>query len=106
MTFILISGEMNVGKTSVCNKLHSRIAADQSFTVRNAPQNASNMSKIDFIAHYEKNGKHIVLNVPSDDNGRMGQFANCLDGLAQKGVRPDIIITTIRENNNVGYPMS
>lgn len=106
MTFILISGNMNTGKTHVCNKLHSRIAEDQSFKVLYEPQNVSNMSKIDFIAHYEKNGKYIVLNSPSDDDGRMKDFAKYLDGLAAKGVRPDAIITTVRENNNYGYPMS
>lgn len=106
MTFILISGDMNTGKTHVCNKLHSKIAEDQSFKVLYEPQNVSNMSKIDFIAHYEKNGKYIVLNSPSDDDRRMKDFAKYLDGLAANGVRPDAIITTVRENNNGGYQMS
>ncbi|MDE5580804.1 MAG: hypothetical protein K2I95_05225 [Treponemataceae bacterium] len=61
------------------------------------------MSKIDFIAHYEKNGKYIVLNSPSDDDRRMKDFAKYLDGLEAKGVRPDAIVTTFRENNNGGY---
>ncbi|MBD5440644.1 MAG: hypothetical protein HDR33_06460 [Treponema sp.] len=106
MTFILISGDMNTGKTHVCNKLHSRIAEDQSFKVLNEPQNVSNTSKIDFISHYEKSGKYIVLNSPSDDDRRMTELAKYLDGLAAKGVRPDAIITTVRENNNGGYQMS
>lgn len=96
---------MNVGKTHVCNKLHDRIAADQSFKVLNEPQNVSNTSGVDFITHYGKDGKYIVLNSPSDDDGRMEQFAKYLDDLAQRGVRPNAIITTIRENNNCGYPM-
>lgn len=107
MTFILISGEVHVGKTSVCNKLHSKIAADQLFTVvHNAPPNTSSTSKVDFIARYEKNGKCIVLNTPSDDDRRMEDFAKYLDNLAQNSVRPDVIITTIREDNNGGYLMS
>lgn len=103
MTFILIVGDMNVGKTHVCNKLHSKIAEDQSFKVLDDPQNVSNMSKIDFIAHYEKNGKYIVLNSPYDDNRRMAELSKYLGGLAAKGVRPDAIVTTVRENNNYGY---
>lgn len=109
MKFILISGDVNVGKTSVCNKLHSKIAEDPSFKVLNEPQNVSNASKIDFIAHYEKSGKYIVLNSPSDDNRRMAELAKYLDGLAAKGVRPDAIITTVREKDDINkneYPMS
>ena len=97
---------MNVGKTHVCNKLHSRIAEDQSFKVLYEPQNVSNMSKIDFIAHYEKNGKYIVLNSPSDDDRRMTEFAKYLDGLAANGVRPDAIVTTIREKDDGEDQMS
>lgn len=105
MTFILISGESNVGKTTVCNKLHDKIVADQSFTVHGNKQYARYTSKLDFIAHYEKNQEHIVLNTPSDTDERMEEFANYLDNLAATGVRPDVIITTIRENNNGGYLM-
>ena len=46
------------------------------------------------------------MDTPSDTDGRMGDFAKYLDGLAQNGTHPDIIITTIRENNNIGYLMS
>ncbi|MBD5432796.1 MAG: hypothetical protein HDR35_10635 [Treponema sp.] len=84
MTFILIVGDMNVGKTHACNKLHSRIAEDQSFKVLDVTQNVSNTSKIDFISHYEKIGKYIVLNSPSDDDRRMTELAKYLDGLAAK----------------------
>lgn len=105
MTFILITGEPNRGKTYVCNKLHKIIETDKTFTVNN-PQP---MGGFDFMRHYEKDGKCIVLNSPSDDDRRLEQFANYLDGLAQSGVRPDIIITTIRETDDIdkkAYPMS
>lgn len=101
MTFILISGEQNVGKTYVCNRLHKTIEQNTVFTVRDKDPAGG----YDFRAHYEKDGRQIVLNSPSDDDRRMEQFANYLDGLAQNGVRPDVVITTIRENNNCGYPM-
>lgn len=98
MTFILISGKPKTGKTSVCDKLHDRIAADLSFTVHDKQQ--SNVSdKEDFMVHYEKCDRHIVLNYPSDSDRCMEQFANYLDVLAQKNVRPEIIITTIREDD-------
>ena len=34
MTFILISGEMKVGKTHVCNSLHKIIEVDKTFVMR------------------------------------------------------------------------
>lgn len=105
MTFILISGEPNVGKTYVCNRLHKTIEQESVLTVRDK----NPAGGYDFRAHYEKDGRQIVLNSPSDDDRRMEQFANYLDGLAQNGVRPDIIITTIRETDDIdkkAYPMS
>ena len=95
MTFMLISGRTNTGKTNVCNELHDMIATDPSFTVHNkqipyAP---------DLFAHYEKGGKHIVLNSWSDCDECMLEFCQYLDSLMKQKVRPDIIITTIRETN-------
>lgn len=96
---------MNVGKTYVCNKLHQIIDMDKTFAVRD--RRGSNWAdEYDFLAHYEKDGKHIVLNSPSDNDGSMSEFGKYVDSLAAKGVRPDIIIATIRQNNNDGYPMS
>ncbi|MDE6349634.1 MAG: hypothetical protein K2K67_01345 [Treponemataceae bacterium] len=40
-----------------------------------------------------------MLNSPSDSNNCMIEFCQFLDGLAKKKVRPDIIITTIRETD-------
>ena len=105
MTFILISGEMNVGKTYLCNKLHQIIDKDKTFTVCNR-QGSNCADNYDFLARYEKDGKHIVLNSPSDNDVSMSEFGKYLDSLAADGVRPDIIIATIRQNNNGGFPMS
>ena len=107
MTFILISGEMSVGKTHVCNRLHKIIDKDETFTVHNR-QGSNCADKYDFLAHYEKDGKHIVLNSPSDNDYCMGEFGKYIDSLAANGVRPDIVIATVRQNNNDnnGYPMS
>ena len=70
-------------------------ATDPSFTVHGklvlyAP---------DLFAHYEKGGKHIVLNSLSDDDNCMYEFCTYLDSLTKQKVRPDIIITTIRDTN-------
>lgn len=99
MTFILISGKEDVGKTTVCNRLHSMIKENETFICHDD----LNKGRIAYAAHYEKNGKHIVMNSASDDDDRMKDFANYLDSLAQK---PDIIITTIREDDSSGDMMS
>ena len=107
MTFILISGNMNVGKTYVCNKLHSLIGMDKTFTVHNRQKN-NVMERYDFFAHYEKDGRHIVLNSPSGKDSSLIETCQYLDSLVQGGVRPDIVITTIRETDDINkkeYPM-
>ena len=109
MTFILISGERIVVKTTVCNKLYDRIAADLSFTMHKKQDNLQHADRSDFFTYYEKDDKNIVLNTPSDSNSSMIETCQYLDSLAQNGVRPDIIITTIREADNISkraYPMS
>lgn len=108
MTFILISGKSDVGKTTVCNKLHGMLSMNKAFKFyERKPIEIA--CREDFIAHYEKNGKHIVINSPSDGDSCMLEFAKYLDDFAQKKVRPEIIITTIREEDEVNkneYPMS
>ena len=98
MTFILISGKTGVGKTHVCNQLHGIIAADKTFTVCDK-QTVKRVNSADFMAHYKKGEKHIAHNSASDNDDCMEQFCTYLDGLAKKAVRPDIIITTIRETD-------
>ncbi len=95
MICMLISGRTNVGKTNVCNKLHDMIATDPSFTVHDKQI----FYGPDFFAHYEKSNRHIVLNTPSDDDNCMIVFCRYLESLTKKKVRPDIIITTIRETD-------
>ena len=95
MTFILISGKTNTGKTNICNELHNMIATAPSFKVRNKQV----LHSPDLLAHYEKGGKHIVLNSRSDEDYSMLDFCHYLDTLMKKEVHPDIIITTIRETN-------
>ena len=94
--FILISGQTNVGKSNVCEKLHDLIYNDPNYTTidKQNRRNRNPRNVVDFIAHYEKNGKHIVLNSASDDDRCMERLARYIDGL---GARPDIIITSIRE---------
>lgn len=99
MTFILISGSENVGKTHVCNRVHSMLDMNGTFVLRDRTCTV----RPDHITHYEKGGKHIVMNSPSDDDRCMLDFAKYLDSLAKDGVRPEIIITTIRDS---GEPMS
>lgn len=108
MTFILISGESNVGKTRVCNRLHGALKQNGTFILRDR-QPSKVACPEDHITHYEKGDKHIVINSPSDGDKCMLEFAQYLDNLAQKGVSPDIIVTTIRENDDINekeYPMS
>ena len=95
MIFILISGKPGVGKTHVCEKVRDLLDLNSTFAPLSR-QPSQNGNGGDFIAHYEKGGKHIVLNSPSDNNGCMIDLCQFLDGLA---VRPDIIITTIRERD-------
>ena len=102
MTFILISGKTGVGKTHVCKKVRDLLDLNSTFSPLGR-QPSQNGNGGDFIAHYEKGGKHIVLNSPSDNNGCMIDLCRFLDGLA---VRPDIIITTIRETDVHHYQMS
>lgn len=99
MTFILISGDENVGKTRVCNRLHGMLDQNGTFKLFNEiPSKVA--CREDHIRCYEKDGKHIVVNSPSDNDSCMEQFAEYLDGLAQKDVYPEIIVTTIRETND------
>ena len=108
MTFILISGKPNVGKTRVCNRLHGAIGQNGAFRFLSR----ENTVGADHLTHYEKGGKHIVINSSSDGDERMLEFAKYLDELAKDGVHPDIIVTTIREEDNTDdtdkkeYPMS
>ncbi len=105
MTFILISGKTRAGKTSVCNKLHGKIGKDENFKVcDNHP--CQNGELVDFIAHYKKCRKHIVLNSASDGDDCMEELAQYLDDLAASDVYPDIIVTTIRETDIKNYQMS
>ena len=104
MTFILICGEQNSGKTSVCHKLRDMIALNANFTKCSYPSSAMS---VEVLEHYEKSGRHIVLYSPSDDNDRIKRLATYIDGFGAaaetRGKRPDVIITTIRES---GVPMS
>lgn len=104
MTFILICGEQNTGKTSVCHKLRDMIELNANFTKCGYPSSAMS---VEVLEHYEKGGKHIVLYSPSDDNDRIKRLAKYIDDFTvspeTKDTRPDIIITTIRES---GVPMS
>lgn len=101
--FILISGASNTGKSSVCEKLHDLIYNDPNYATidKQNKRNRNPKNVVDFIAHYKKNGKHIVLNSASDDDHCMKALAKYLDDLAAtpetKDMLPDVIITTIRE---------
>ena len=104
MTFILICGEQNSGKTSVCHKLRDMIELNANFTKCSYPSSAMS---VEVLEHYEKGGRHVVLYSPSDDNDRIKRLATYIDDFAAaaetKDRRPDVIITTIRES---GVPMS
>lgn len=104
--FILISGAPYTGKSSVCRELHAMICQDQSYT-KLGGRNINKPHFVDFIAHYKKNGKLIVLNSASDDNNCMKRLAKYIDDLAAapetKDMLPDVIITSIRET---GAPIS
>ena len=104
MTFILICGEQNSGKTSVCHKLRDMIELNANFAKCSYPSSAMS---VEVLEHYEKGGRHIVLYSPSDDNDRIKRLATYIDDFAAaaetKDRRPDVIITTIRES---GVPMS
>lgn len=99
MTFILICGEQNSGKTSTCKKLRDMIELNANFKKCGYPSSAMS---VEVLEHYENGGKHIVLYSPSDDNGRIRRLATYIDdfGAASetKDKRPDIIIATIRES--------
>ena len=95
MTFILISGERNAGKTRVCNRVYRMLKADPSFAHIDYTTNLA--SVVDLMAHFEKGGKHIVMNAASDGDKCMIEFCKYLDSLKE---RPDIIITTIREHDD------
>ena len=99
MTFILISGDPDTGKTNVCKKLRDMIAADPTFAKPTTPKQRQTA---EVLKHYEKNGKLIVLNSAADDDKCMERLARYIDKLCAatetKGKRPDIIITAIREN--------
>ncbi|MBD5435543.1 MAG: hypothetical protein HDR36_03365 [Treponema sp.] len=96
--FILISGQTNVGKSNVCEKLHDLIYNDPNYTTidKQNKRNRNPKNVVDFIAHYKnKNNNHyVVLNSASDNDNCMERLARYIDGL---GARPDIIITSIRE---------
>ena len=111
MTFILISGKPDVGKTCVCNRLHGAIGQNGTFKLR-YKKTSDVACREDHIRHYEKDGKHIVVSSASDGDKCMLEFAKYLDELAKDGVHPDIIVTTIREEDDTDdtdkkdYPMS
>lgn len=105
MTFILISGKTNTGKTQVCERLHDLIEQDPTYATLGG-WNIKRPHFVDFIAHYEKNDKYIVLNSISDNDNCMKRLANYLDSLAHQDVRPDILITTIRETDVNNCQMS
>lgn len=103
--FILISGQTNVGKSNVCEKLHDLIYSDPNYTTidKQNKRNRNPKNVVDFIAHYENknNNHHVVLNSASDNDHCMMALAKYLDDLAAtpetKDMLPDVIITTIRE---------
>ena len=101
--FILISGQTNVGKSNVCEKLHDLIYNDPNYTTidKQNKRNRNPKNVVDFIAHYKKGEKHIVLNSASDNDNCMKALAEYLDDLAAapetKDMLPDVIVTTIRE---------
>ncbi|MDE7291613.1 MAG: hypothetical protein K2N58_06160 [Treponemataceae bacterium] len=111
MTFILISGKPDVGKTRVCNRLHGAIGQNGTFKLR-YKKSSDVACRDDHIRHYEKDGKHIVVSSASDGDKCMLELAKYLDELAKDGVHPDIIVTTIREEDDTEdtdkkeYPMS
>ncbi|MDE7140341.1 MAG: hypothetical protein K2M90_01720 [Treponemataceae bacterium] len=91
MTFILISGDPDTGKTHVCQELRDILDQDPSFA---KPATPKQVQVKEVLRHYEKKGKHIVLNSAADDDRCMERLARYIDRL---GARPDIIITAIRE---------
>ena len=93
MTFILISGDPDTGKTHVCQELRDILDQDPSFA---KPATPKQVQVKEVLRHYEKKGKHIVLNSAADDDRCMERLARYIDRL---GARPDIIITTIRETD-------
>lgn len=95
MTFILISGDPNTGKTNVCKKLRDMLDNDPSFGKPTYPKRSM---RSEVLKHYEKNGKLIVLNSAADDNDHIKRLAEFIDDLVANNMRPDIIITAIREN--------
>lgn len=105
MTFILVSGKSGVGKTAVCNRLHGMLDQNGTFTMR-YERSSDVACREDHIRLYEKDKKHIVVSSASDGDKCMLEFAKYLDSLAKK---PDIIVTTIREKDDIKeeeYPMS
>ena len=100
--FILISGQTNVGKSNVCEKLHDLIYNDPNYTTidKQNRRNRNPKNVVDFIAHYKnKNNNHyVVLNSASDDDHCMMALAKYLDDFRMKyDMLPDVIITSIRE---------
>ena len=106
MTFILISGKNDMGKTAVCNRLHGMLDQNGTFKLHDRKSTSNVACPEDHITHYEKKDKHIVVNTASDGDKCMLEFAKYLDGLVAKGIEPEIIVTTIREKDDGEDQMS
>lgn len=105
MTFIIVSGKSDMGKTAVCNRLHGMLDQNGTFMLHERKPIKVACPE-DHITHYEKKDKHIVVNTASDGDKCMLEFAKYLDGLVAKDMRPDIIVTTIREKDDGEDQMS
>lgn len=97
MKIVLIQGDENTGKTTLCNQIDEWLQKESFLCVtkeEDKPKKPKHIKLKDFRALYKKDSKKIILNTLSDDNNVISDF----EAFLSKNQSVDILITVIRPN--------
>lgn len=97
MKIVLIQGDENTGKTTLCNQIDKWLQKESFLCVtkeEDKPKKPKHIKLKDFRALYEKDSKKIILNTLSDDDKVISDF----ETFFKKNQNVDVLVTVIRPN--------